>query len=375
MQNVDIVIGLNYGDEGKGATTERLAHERGKGTAVVRFNGGAQAGHTVVLPDGRRHVFHHFGAGTIDSFPTILSRFFIVNPIMFWREALDLYGKLSAGLPRVYVDPNCPVTTPYDVFINQAIERARGKERHGSCGLGIGETIERHERGYSLTVADLQETEEMIWKLKEIENNYLPERLEELSIDPNLTVLADAQEIFQRDATDFIMNVGVKEDTVAMSAFTNIVMEGAQGLRIGQRSEDFPFVTRSSTGLENPAMLLEGTEADINVHYVTRTYLTRHGAGPLPGEVPNPGFKDDTNVPNEFQETLRYAPLDYERMKRDVMVDEAYFTWFDYKKKAVLTHCDQDTLCGANYSKIAHRVADAVGTDDITTTFGPARNS
>jgi adenylosuccinate synthase len=215
----------------------------------------------------------------------------------------------------------------------------------------------------------------MVFKLNEIENYYLPARLDELNIDPNLTVLADAQEIFQRDAADFITNVGVKEDTVAMSAFTNIVMEGAQGLRIGQHSEDFPFVTRSSTGLENPAILLEDTDADINVHYVTRTYLTRHGAGPLPGEIPNPGFKDDTNLHNEFQETLRYAPLDYERITRDVMLDEAYFAWFDYKKKVVLTHCDQDAPCGDDHQTIAQKIGEAVGTDEVITTFGPTRTS
>ena len=77
-----VVIGSNFGDEGKGLTVDYLCHQ-GAGV-VVRFNGGAQAGHTVCL-DRLRHVFSHFGSGTLRGVPTYLSQFFIVNPIMFVR--------------------------------------------------------------------------------------------------------------------------------------------------------------------------------------------------------------------------------------------------------------------------------------------------
>ena len=177
MKQVDVVIGLNYGDEGKGAAVDWLCHGAVSGdrncgdyyeagsAAVVRFNGGAQAGHTVVTPDGRRHVFSQFGSGTFAGCPTILSRFMMVNPIMFWKERKELLGKVDK-LPPVYVDPRAYVTTPYDVFINQELERSRGNDRHGSCGMGIGETEVRSDSGFALWAVDL-------WNYDHLEHHIL----------------------------------------------------------------------------------------------------------------------------------------------------------------------------------------------------------
>ena len=83
-----IVIGANFGDEGKGLVTDYLCSQ-GAGV-VVRFNGGAQAGHTVVTPEGERHVFRHFGSGTFLGVPTFLSQFFVCNPILFFEERKQL---------------------------------------------------------------------------------------------------------------------------------------------------------------------------------------------------------------------------------------------------------------------------------------------
>ncbi len=109
---------------------------------VVRFNGGCQAGHTVVTPDGLRHVFSHFGAGTLAGVPTFLSQYFICNPIF--------------DPTTLYAHPNCLVTTFADMIINQRLEEKRGKARHGSVGLGISETIERSFLPeLKITMADL----------------------------------------------------------------------------------------------------------------------------------------------------------------------------------------------------------------------------
>ena len=88
---ISVVIGANYGDEGKGLATDYLASQ-GTKSLVVRFNGGAQAGHTVVTPDGCRHVFHHFGSGVFAEADTFLSKFFIVNPILFRTEFEETLG-------------------------------------------------------------------------------------------------------------------------------------------------------------------------------------------------------------------------------------------------------------------------------------------
>ena len=377
MKNVDVVIGLNYGDEGKGGVTNYLTKKAGEYTAVVRFNSGAQAGHTVESSDKKRHVFHQFGSGTLQDAPTILSRFVVVSPIMFMHEARDL-AKAAFGIDRaiVFVDPTCMITTPYDVFINQRLETSRGANRHGSCGLGFNETIERNERGFPLTVADIfrDDFEE---KVLQIRDEYYPERMEELGLNPSsldCSLLANADTRFVEDCDHFLDYVNVVHDTAAMEMYDNLIFEGAQGLSLDQYSVDFPHVTRSSTGLENVSVLLINIEADISVHYVTRSYLTRHGAGPLINECKPPSIVvDKTNVFNGFQHGLRYAPLDYDRIERNVERDVEFLDGRDFQTFGVITCCDQyHQVTGFDDTEVLiNRVSQAIGTLEIITTWLP----
>ncbi len=373
MKPVDVVIGLNYGDEGKGLVTDFLvAHRSRERTAVVRFNGGAQAGHTVQMADGTRHVFQHFGSGTLRGTPTLLSRFFVVNPVLFFVEAEELAPKAKDSL-RVFVDPEACVTTPYDVFINQQAEKRRGNNRHGSCGVGFGETIERVERGFPLYVKDLQ-TDNLRETLRKIRKDYFYPRLKELKLaNPDLSRLDEADERFFQDSQDFIDLVEIKPDVKVMSRFDNLIFEGAQGLCLDQGSEDFPHVTRSNTGLENVAVLIKNLDVNINVHYVTRSYLTRHGAGPLRNELKGPiDIEDKTNQPNDYQGALRFAPLDFDRIRKNVEKDTQFLNGRDFTKTAVVTWCDKSEYINAVPIKaIIEQVAEAVGTDHMLTSRGP----
>ena len=373
MRNIDVVIGLNYGDEGKGLVTGFLAGNRSnETTAVVRFNGGPQAGHTVQLADGTRHVFHHFGAGTFAGAPTLLSKFFVVNPVLFFIEAEELAMKINES-PHVFVDPEAYVTTPYDVFINQESENLRGDKRHGSCGVGFGETIERVERGFPLRVKDLQ-SDNAAAKLAVIKEQYFYRRLEELNLlNSDLTVLKEADTRFLQDCVDFIRWVNVYPDEKTLPIFDNLIFEGAQGLCLDQYSEDFPHVTRSSTGLENVAELIKNMDANINVHYLTRSYLTRHGVGPLKNEFKNLAhIKDETNTPNDYQGALRFAPLDFDRIRTNVAKDTQFLDGRDFTKTAVVTWCDQsEPIHDLDVEGIIEHVTDAVGADRILTSWGP----
>src|SRR5215467_6229237 len=171
------VIGANFGDEGKGLAVHTVV-ARDLDAAVIRFNGGAQAGHTVIAEHGRRHVFSHFGAGTLRGAATFLSRFFVVQPSIFARETAELAG--IGVKPVVFVDPDAQVTTPFDVFINHWAEETRGGTRHGSVGVGFGETIERFERGYPLAVRDLGDDKHLMEILTRIREVWLPIRLARL---------------------------------------------------------------------------------------------------------------------------------------------------------------------------------------------------
>jgi adenylosuccinate synthase len=234
--------------------------------------------------------------------------------------------KTIVGRPTVYVDGECLVTTPLDMLVNQGLEAARasnGAGRHGSCGLGINETVTRSElaKEYKLTVKDLYNDTTLMMKLDNIQRNYLPKRLEriglmyeQLPLDPRSV---DVLSPFLSDVAFFRDSMSLATAKI-LTHYPNVVFEGSQGLLLDEKSQFFPHVTRARTGLTNVAILCKECKINnIEVTYVSRCYLTRHGAGPLPYEIIGkiyPKIKDDTNVWNPHQGDLRYAPLNLDLM-------------------------------------------------------------
>lgn len=321
------VIGANYGDEGKGRNVDAIVRTLGPGTVVVRSNGGAQAGHTVVAPDGRRHVFHHIGSGAYAGAATHLSRFFVHHPMTFMAEHDELQAQ--GACVDVTADPRGYVTTPWDMMVNQVLEVARGGSRHGSCGYGIGETVGRNEEtSFGLTFADLGRPG-LEALLVRIRDEWLPERLAVLGVSPDgQTAEAIASprvmDRYLDDCMLFRHAVGMMDDaTLGMAR--NVVFEGAQGLLLDQGGRDFPHVTRSNTGIENMAAIArQAGIASIEAHYATRAYLTRHGAGPMPDERDLSCWfdvVDETNVPNLWQSAIRYGLIDIDALARTIAED------------------------------------------------------
>lgn len=319
------VVGAGWGDEGKGLSTDALSARliaEGHEVTVVRSNGGAQAGHGVESPEGEFHVFHHIGAGTFAGAKTHLSRHFVAHPMVFGPE-YDSLGSLCSR-PEVSIDPRAIVTTPFDLAINQVAEVARGDSRHGSCGLGFGEAIERDENGPILRIADLVDPAIIQLKLNEIIKTWVPARLAALGVEKITDgmlreIIIDAPqdliEPFLKDCRRFMSLVDIRGDET-LGANETIVFEGAQGLHLDMDLGDFPHVTRSHTGAFNMAKICaEAGIEELHPLYVTRAYATRHGNGPFPmdrGTSPLDGTKvtDRTNLDNEWQGSIRYAPLD-----------------------------------------------------------------
>ena len=138
-----IVVGLAFGDEGKGSMVDYLARLHGA-SLVVRYSGGPQAAHTVVLQDGRSHTFTQFGSGSfISDVRTHLSRYMLIEPFAIVNEADVLARILETNrrelLGRLTIDPNCLVITPFHWMLNRLREESRGNSNHGSCGMGVGE--------------------------------------------------------------------------------------------------------------------------------------------------------------------------------------------------------------------------------------------
>lgn len=364
MRKIDVIIGLNYGDEGKGHIVDYLANNSEVPTAIIRFNGGAQAGHTVKV-ENKRHIFQHIGSGSFSGAATILSRFFVVNPILFINEYISLNKKLN-----IYVDPRSYVTTPYDVLINRLREK---RHKNGSVGVGFNETIVRNLSGIRLKVYHLKHKNVVKAKLKQIREEYWRPITVELGQDrPDITeeFLDGADQRFLEDVEFFLKATTTVTDTVAMRWFDHLIFEGAQGLRLDQYSEDFPHVTRSSTGLENVSTLVENFSETPNVYYISRSYLTRHGFGPLENEMDNPGIEDKTNVYTQYQEHLRFAPHNFERMKADVARDKKFLP--DASFNAVVTWCDIK-LKDTSVIDIILKVRNAVGTRNVLTSWGAGR--
>lgn len=349
MKNATVIIGAGFGDEGKGLMTDYHAAPAGRDALVVRFNGGAQAGHTVVDPGGHRHVFSHFGAASFAGAATYLSRFFVLNPLLYFKEAEQLAR--HGVSPRVLADSACPVTTPYDMLINQLVEQARGTGRHGSVGVGFGETIERNlDPRYAITLADLSDHDRLLARLRAIRNEWVMPRLTALGVtslpDDRKRLLQSESllENFLADTQDFLSAIepcGL--DVLAVAR--HVVFEGAQGLLLDQDRGTFPHVTRSNTGLKNVLTLADeaGIES-LDVVYVSRAYKTRHGAGPLshafktdgrnmslttghthtdhaPASISWPCIEDRTNVDNDYQGGLRFGLLDIDGLARDIHED------------------------------------------------------
>lgn len=338
-----IVIGANYGDEGKGLATRYFtlkAKKEGKSVLNVLFNGGCQRGHTADFPNGTRHIFHHFGSGTFDGAGTYFASKFIVNPMEFVREGEEIRKEMGQ-FPRCFISPSCRVSTPYDMIINRIVEESRGDDRHGSCGMGIWETTQRI---YQMELWDIDAPYDylrfeqmaalsdrafmdlMFW----ISHEYLPARLKQYGISDipeSYEKIIESHVTARNYLVDFRVVQKLCENGYHMfpPEYDAIIYEGGQGLALSEDNRgEWPHVTASDTGA---AYAIDdfSDAGDVEICYVTRSYLTRHGAGDLPLECDPKSFirdfeEDNTNVPNPYQGELRYAPLNDAMLER-VMAD------------------------------------------------------
>lgn len=337
MRRATAVIGAAFGDEGKGLMTDFFTRKAGEEPWVVRFNGGAQAGHTVVTPDGDRHVFHHYGAGTLAGARTFLSRHFLVNPVLWRMEHQELQGR---GMrTRLFVDREAPLTTIFDMMENQWAESDRGRDRHGSCGVGIHATMVRQMRPeLRLFAGDLERPDYLRQRVEKIyQTSYLRSR-------PPMNYILDR---FLADCALMASHINLRDSRVLLDRPGEIIFEGAQGLLLDQdHPQFFPHVTHSKTGLTNVLQLAsEIGVQQIDAVYVARSYLTRHGAGPLPGEDKNLEYRDDTNVTNEWQGPLRFAPMNIELVEAAInrdLIRARQRGDINVTPLLGVTHCDQE---------------------------------
>lgn len=306
-----IVVDLGFGDAGKGTVVDWLC-ARGPQPVhtVVRFNGGAQAAHNVVADDGRHHTFAQFGSGTLTpGVRTHLSRFMLVDPLALAAEERHLAALgVRDALDRLTVDGDALLTTPYHRAAGRAREIARGAARHGSCGMGVGETM-----AYALArpqeaprVADCRSPARLRRLL-----GRLRDRVREEFPDAEATPpVEDCAEAFAEFGERVAIVDG--EHLKRLLRAGPAVFEGAQGVLLDEWHGLHPYTTWSTTTFANAETLLEEAGAQAERLGVVRTYMTRHGPGPFVTEDPalTADLPDRHNGFGPWQGAFRVGHLD-----------------------------------------------------------------
>lgn len=293
-----LVVDLGFGDSGKGTIVDFLARRTDAHT-VVRFNGGPQAGHNVVTPDGRHHTFSQFGSAMfLPQTRTLLSRFMLIEPYALFNESSHL-EKIGVRDPlgRLLIDGRCIVITPAHQAANRIRELARRDAAHGTCGMGVGETMADQLSHPDLTLryADLSDRPTVLRRLNaivELKREQLRDAICALqdhsahrdsvrallhpswldaAADNYATLRNCAQMVDERGANRILSESGA------------VLFEGAQGVLLDEWHGFHPHTTWSTTTFANADMLLDeaahdGPRTRIGV---LRSYMTRHGAGPL----------------------------------------------------------------------------------------------
>lgn len=370
MKESKIVIGANFGDEGKGMTTNFFCQDalsRGLKPIVIFHNGTAQRGHTVDYNKHTRHVFHHFGSGTALNVPTYFAETFYIHPMTYRNEhkELSMQKLLPFGL-KGFVDPEAKVITPFDMLIDQATEeyiaiQHDGEREYGSCGLGSWCAIEnRYTDSFissKYTVLDFftANNEKYNFMMDTIWNDCLAilasrnVNIEKLTTYKeyflNKTYKKSLIDNFKSDLYFFFLKNEIKTFSDIYNSFDSFIFENGQGLGL-DFYYDKVWHTTSRTGVTNPLAILKDYAVSVDACYVTRSYATRHGEGNLHQEVKkkeiNETMFDATNVFNDFQGGLRYGVLD----KKDILsrIDNDWAAVKDdirFNKKILITHCNE----------------------------------
>lgn len=320
------LIGLGFGDCGKGLFTDFLTRHWNAHT-VVRFNGGAQAGHNVVMPDGRHHTFSQFGAGTlVPGVCTVLAYPVVVHPgaLLVEHATLQRLGVPDAW-SRLLVDARCRVNTPFHQAGGRLREWARGAQAHGSCGVGVGETVRLglQHPDQVLRYGDLAEPARALAQVGQIRRTLRTE-FEDLApqLPPALQAewaLLDQADVEQRWLAQCQALIAAcppaPPHAIAQRLHRpgTVLLEGAQGVLLDEWCGFHPHTTWSSvTTAGAQAVAADAGCTGPMMHLgIVRSYLTRHGAGPLPTHDPAlDALPEPHNASDGWQGAFRRAHPD-----------------------------------------------------------------
>jgi adenylosuccinate synthase len=322
----DVVVGLGFGDEGKGTVVDHLVR-RHRSAGVVRFGGGPQATHHVVLPDGRWHGFSQLGAGSfVAGVATHLTRDVLVEPVNLLAEDARLRTVgVADAMARLTIDPRAALVLPYHKMIGQLAELARGGDRHGSVGLGVGEAARDRDLGRAIGLGDARDPARLRARLADAidERVAAAEALAAAGGDEARDRLAYFRRELDPDRLTRILHGFVtgfaavlQPDELRVPALLGAgrpaVLEGAQGALLDPAAGFPPYVTKTPATPALADALVAGRAHRLRRVGVLRAYAHRHGPGPLPSEDPamTAQLPEAHNAWNRWQGGFRVGPLD-----------------------------------------------------------------
>jgi len=278
-----VIIGTHWGDEGKGKIVDLLTD---RAHAVVRFQGGHNAGHTLVI-DGKKTVLHLVPSGVLrDNVECLIGNGVVLAPDALLKEIDELEAGGVPASARIKISEACPLILPYHIALDQAREKARGKSAIGTTGRGIGPAYEDKVSRRGLRLGDLGNEQHFADKLRGVMeyHNYALEHYFKVEPVDYQKVLDDTFAMRERlmgmigDVTEVLYQHRKNSHS--------IMFEGAQGTLLDIDHGTYPFVTSSTTTAGGAAS--GSGVGPRNFDYIlgiTKAYTTRVGSGPFPTEL------------------------------------------------------------------------------------------
>ncbi|MBN3265064.1 adenylosuccinate synthase [Pectobacterium brasiliense] len=340
-----VVLGTQWGDEGKGKVVDLLT-ERAK--YVVRYQGGHNAGHTLVI-NGEKTVLHLIPSGILrENVVSIIGNGVVLAPDALMKEMTELEARGVPVRERLLLSEACPLILPYHVALDNAREKARGAKAIGTTGRGIGPAYEDKVARRGLRVGDLFDKETFAVKLKEIVeyhnfqlvNYYKVDAVDYQKVLDDVLAIADILTAMVVDVSDLLYKAHLRGDFV--------MFEGAQGTLLDIDHGTYPYVTSSNTTAGGVA-----TGSGLGPRYVdyvlgiVKAYSTRVGAGPFPTELFEDVGEHLSQKGNEFGATTgrrrRTGWLDAVAVRRAVQINS--LSGFCLTKLDVLDGLKEIKIC------------------------------
>ncbi|XBS70425.1 adenylosuccinate synthase [Acerihabitans sp. KWT182] len=347
-----VVLGTQWGDEGKGKVVDLLT-ERAK--YVVRYQGGHNAGHTLVI-NGEKTVLHLIPSGILrGNVTSIIANGVVLSPDALMKEMAELEARGIPVRERLLISEACPLILPYHIALDAAREKARGDKAIGTTGRGIGPAYEDKVARRGLRVGDLFDKKNLAAKLKDIVEYHNFQLVNYYKVEPvdyqrtldDILAIADILTAMVVDVSDLLDNARKRGDL--------IMFEGAQGTLLDIDHGTYPYVTSSNTTAGGVA-----TGSGLGPRYVdyvlgiVKAYSTRVGAGPFPTELFDDVGEHLSIKGNEFGATTgrrrRTGWLDAVAVRRAVQINS--LSGFCMTKLDVLDGLKEVKIC------VAYRMPD-----------------